>query len=249
MARAPAEPASPEPRYGDFLRLDTLLSLQRESEKAHDAHFFFTVHQVYELQFKIILYELDAAVAAVAADDVPRAVYCLRRVRAVEEILVAQVATLETISPGGFAVLRGTLASSSGLQSVQFREIEFRSGLKDPDYLVTTRMSGPERARLERRLGEPSLWDEFRWLRTRRGDPDLVELYRAEVPGDGLVALAEAMIEHDEGFGLWRSRHVPMVERLIGRRRGTGGSAGVDYLHATTAKRFYPELWELRARV
>ncbi|MQY04656.1 tryptophan 2,3-dioxygenase family protein [Actinomadura macrotermitis] len=249
MSRAPAEPASWEPRYGDFLRLDTLLSLQRESAEAHDAHFFFTVHQVYELQFKIVLYELDAAVAAVAADDIPRAVYCLRRVRAVEEILVAQVATLETISPGGFAALRGTLAGSSGLQSVQFREIEFLSGLKDPDYLTTTRMSEPERTRLERRMAEPSLWDEFRRLRTRQGDPDLVELYRAEVPGDGLVRLAEAMIEHDEGFGLWRARHVPMVERLIGRRRGTGGSAGVAYLHATTAKRFYPELWDLRARV
>ena len=95
-----------EPRYADFLRLDTLLGLQRASDEVHDAHFFFAVHQVYELLFKIILYELDAAVAAVRADAVPRAVYCLRRVRAVEDVMVAQVATLETISPGGFAALR-----------------------------------------------------------------------------------------------------------------------------------------------
>jgi tryptophan 2,3-dioxygenase len=239
--------AKPEPRYGDFLRLDTLLSLQRQSADAHDAHFFFAVHQVYELQFKIILYELDAAVAAVASDDIPRAVYCLRRIRAVEDVLVAQVATLETISPGSFAVLRRTLASSSGLQSVQFREIEFRSGLKDPDYLSTVRMSGPERTRLELRLAEPSLRDEFQRLRQRQGDPDLVTMYRAEIPDDGLIRLAEALLDHDEGFGLWRSRHVHMVERIIGRRPGTGGSAGVAYLRSTIDKRFYPELWELRA--
>jgi tryptophan 2,3-dioxygenase len=236
----------PEPCYGDFLRLDRLLSLQRESADVHDAHFFFTVHQVYELLFKIILYELDAAVAAVAGDDIPRAVYCLRRVRAVEDALVAQVAPLETISPGSFAVLRRTLAASSGLQSVQFREIEFRSGLKNPEYLSSVRMSAAERARLELRLAQPSLWDEFARLRERQGDPDLVMLYRAEVPDGGLVRLAEAMVDHDEGFGLWRARHVLMVERIIGRRPGTGGSAGVAYLRSTVDVRFFPELWELR---
>jgi tryptophan 2,3-dioxygenase len=241
--------AAPEPRYGDFLRLETLLSLQRQSAEVHDAHFFFTVHQAYELLFKIILYELDAAVTAVAGDDIARAVYCLRRIRAVEDVLVAQVATLETISPGSFAVLRRTLASSSGLQSVQFREIEFRSGLKNPAYLSTVRMSGPERARLERRLAEPSLWDEFQRLRQRQGALDLVTLYRAEIPDDGLIRLAEAMVDHDEGFALWRARHVHMVERIIGRRTGTGGSAGVVYLQSTMDKRFYPELWELRALV
>lgn len=239
--------ADPEPRYGDFLRLETLLSLQRQSAQAHDAHFFFTVHQVYELLFKIILYELDAAVAAVSGDDIPRAVYCLRRTRSVEDVLVAQVATLETISPGSFAAVRRTLASASGLQSVQFREIEFRSGLKDPGYLTKVRLSGPERSRLELRLAQPSLRDEFRRLRQRQGDPDLVKLYRAEVPGDRLIQLAEAMVDHDEGFGLWRARHVYMVERIIGRRPGTGGSAGVAYLRSTIDKRFFPELWELRA--
>lgn len=235
-----------DPLYGDFLRLDTLLSLQRESADLRDAHFFFTVHQVYELEFKIILYELDAAVAAVAGDDIPRAVYCLRRIRAVEDVLIAQVAALETISPGSFTRLRRTLARSSGLQSAQFREIEFRSGLKDAGYLASIRVSGPERARLERRLAEPSLWDEFQGLRQRQGNPDLVELYRAEVPDDRLIRLAEAMVDHDEGFGLWRARHVPMVERIIGRQQGTGGSTGVAYLRSTVGKRFYPELWELR---
>lgn len=235
-----------DPSYGDFLRLDQLLSLQRQSEEVHDAHFFFTVHQVNELLFKIILYELDAAVSAVANDDIPRAVYCLRRVRAIEDALVELVPTLETISPGSFAVLRRTLAASSGLQSVQFREIEFRSGLKNPEYLSTVRASVAERARLERRLAEPSLFDEFQRLRQRHGNPDLVKLYGAEIPDDGLIRLAEAMVDHDEGFGLWRARHVHMVERIIGRQPGTGGSAGAAYLRSTTDIRFYPELWELR---
>ncbi|MEV7231867.1 tryptophan 2,3-dioxygenase family protein [Polymorphospora sp. NPDC051019] len=237
---------STEPHYGDFLRLQALLSLQRELPDVHDAHFFFTVHQAYELQFKIILYELDAAVVAVRGDDIPRAVYCLRRVRAMEDALVAQVGTLETISPGSFAVLRRTLGGSSGLQSVQFREIEFLSGQKDPGYLDRLRMSEAERIRLERRLTEPSLWDEFQRLLRRLGDPDLVELYRAEIPDNGLARLAEAMVDHDEGFGLWRVRHVAMVERVIGRRPGTGGSAGVAYLQSTVERRFFPELWAVR---
>lgn len=240
---------APEPCYGDFLRLDQLLSLQRQSAEVHDAHFFFTVHQVYELLFKIILYELDAAVVAVAGDNIPRAVYCLRRVRAIEDVLVAHVPTLETISPGSFAMLRRSLAAASGLQSAQFREIEFRSGLKNSDYFATVRMSAAERARLERRMAEPSLWDEFQRLRQRHGDPDLVKLYQAEIPDGDLISLAEAMIDHDEGLGLWRDRHVYMVERIIGRQRGTGGSAGVAYLRSTTNKRFYPELWELRGQL
>jgi tryptophan 2,3-dioxygenase len=243
---ATSEPATSEPRYGDFLRLDTLLALQCESAEVHDTHFFFTVHQVFELMFKIVLYELDSAVAALGEDQVARAIHFLRRIRAVEDSMVALVPTLETISPGGFAALRSTLAASSGLQSVQFREIEFRSGLKDPAYLRLPNLAGADRLRLRRRLAEPSLWDEFRRLCRRRGDPDLVELYRAEVPDHELVRLAEAMLDHDEGFGLWRSRHVPMVERVIGRRPGTGGTSGAAYLKSTVDKRFYPELWELR---
>jgi len=102
---------------------------------------------------------------------------------------------------------------------------------------------------LGRRLAEPTLWDEFCALRHRYGDPDLVELYRAEVPTHDLVRLAEAMLDHDEGLGLWRSRHVPMVERIIGGRPGTGGSSGVRYLRSTIERKFYPELWELRSRL
>lgn len=245
-----ARPASDhEPLYGELLRLDVLLGLQRESAAAHDAHFFFSVHQVYELLFKIILYELDGAVASVAADDLPRAIYCLQRVRAVEDVMVAAVRAVETISPGSFAVLRRSLASSSGLQSAQFREIEFVSGLKDPGYLERVTLTEAERARLRRRLAQPSLWDEFCALRRRRGNPDLAGLYRAEVPSGDLVRLAEAMLDHDEGLDLWRARHVPMVERVIGTKPGTGGSLGASYLRSTVGTKCYPELWEIRTRL
>ncbi|MBO3741330.1 tryptophan 2,3-dioxygenase family protein [Actinoplanes flavus] len=241
--------AVPEPTYGDFLRLDSLLSLPRESPDVHDAHFFFTVHQAFELLFKIILYELDATVAAVAADDIAVAVHCLRRVRSVEDVMVEQVATLETISPGSYALMRRTLGGASGLQSVQFREIECLSGLKRKNLLATLRMSGAERRRLERRLAEPSLWDEFQRLRARRGNPDLVKLYRSKVPVDEVTVLAEAMLDHDEGITMWRARHVLMVERVIGNSAGTGGSSGVSYLRATCERHFFPELWELRAEL
>jgi tryptophan 2,3-dioxygenase len=244
--RADEQTGTGDPLYGELLRLDVLLGLQREHAGAHDAHFFFAIHQVYELMFKIILYELDGAVAAVAAGQVARAVYCLQRVRAIEDVMVAAVRTLETISPGSFAVLRRTLASSSGLQSAQFREIEIVSGLRDPSYLDRVRMTGTERARLRRRLAQPSLWDEFQALLTRRGNPDLAAAYRAEVPDSELVRLAEAMLDHDEGLDLWRARHVPMVERIIGCKAGTGGSAGVSYLRSTVGRKCYPQLWQLR---
>lgn len=237
------------PLYGELLRLDTLLRLQRESAAVHDEHFFFAVHQTYELLFKIILYELDGAVAAVSGGDVPQAIYCLRRVRAVENVLVTLVGAVETISPAGFAAIRRGLASSSGLQSAQFREIEFVSGLKDPGYLRRVRMTPAERGRLCRRLAEPSLWDAFCALRRRRGDPDLTSMYQAVAADDDLVRLAEAMLDHDEGLDLWRARHVPMVERIIGGKPGTGGSDGVSYLRATVGRKCYPELWELRNKL
>jgi len=232
--------------YADFLHLDTLLSLQRESQEVLDAHFFFTVHQVFELQFKMLLYELDRAVYAIAADDLGRARYCLRRVRAIEDVTVAQLATLETISPGSFAALRRTLASSSGLQSVQYREIEFVSGRKDPDLLSRAGLTEAERGRLAHRLAAPSLWDEFCALLRRRGDPDLLAEYRTEVPCGELAQLAEALVDHDEGMILWRTRHLAMVERIIGGQAGTGGSTGVGYLRAGADTKFFPSLWQLR---
>lgn len=238
------------PPYGAVLRLDELLTWQTPfSSDLHDETFFIAVHQIYELWFRVILHELDAARAHMFADDIPRALYSLRRVRAIEDVLIEQVDTLETISPGSFRTIRTELGASSGFQSAQFREIEFLSGLKDRSYLDQVEVTLVERQRLERRLEEPTLWDAFLALLERRGVTDLLDLLRREVVESDVHALAEALLDHDEGFCLWRSRHVRMVERLIGHKHGTGGSSGASYLQSTVEKRFYLPLWELRTEL
>lgn len=232
--------------YGGFLHLEELLSLQERPTGHHDEVLFFTAHQIYELWFKVLLHELEGARDAMLDGDVPRALYCLRRVRVIERVLSEQVDVLATISPGGFLRFRGGLSSSSGLQSAQFREIEFLSGLKDPAHLDRDDLTDIERKRLEVRLAEPSLKDAFERLCERYGTPDLGEILRQEVVGDELGRVAEALIEHDEGFSQWRYRHLCMVERIIGGRGGTGGSSGAAYLRSTLPKRFFEHLWSLR---
>lgn len=234
------------PRYGDLLRLDDLLALPPKHTDLHDEQLFYVAHMIYELWFKVVLDELEYARDNMYTDDVPRTLYALRRVTSIERVLLEQVHILETISPGSFALLRPSLYQASGMQSVQFREIEFLSGQKDERYLHSAGLPPADRARLSRRLAEPTLGDAFDALREKRGNPDLVELLRAEVPSSDLLAVADALTDHDEAFSLWRSHHVHMVERVIGCKRGTGGSSGVEYLRSTLKKRFFPELWELR---
>lgn len=237
------------PSYADLMRVDDLIALLPPPSDLHDEPVFYAAHMVYELWFKVILDELERARDSIDSDDVPRALHCLRRVHAIERVLIDQVDILETILPGGFALLRPTLHQASGFQSAQFREIEFLSGRKDPHHLHRTDLTASGRARLERRLAEPTLADAFREFRTRRGDPDLVELLRAEVHGSDVLDLAEALIDHDEAFSIWRSRHAYMVERIIGAKPGTGGSSGVSYLRATLNTRFFPELWAMRTQL
>jgi len=232
--------------YGEVLRLDELLTMQEDIAEIPDTRFFITVHQITELWFMVILHELEHARSAIAADDIREACYRLRRIARIEDVLVAQIGAIETLSPAAFAVIRGRLAASSGFQSAQFRELEFISGLKDNRYLELVEVTPAERKRLERRLDEPSLVDVLDDLLARRGDPDLVAVTR----GDGdpeLLALIEGLLDHDEGFARWRAVHALMVERLIGYKPGTGGSSGVDYLQSTTAKRFFPQLWQIRS--
>lgn len=237
------------PSYADLICVDDLLALLPRDADLHDEPLFYAAHMIYELWFKVILHELECARDSIDSDDVPRALYCLRRVHTIERTLIGQVDILETISPGGFALLRPSLHQASGFQSVQFREIEFLSGCKDPRHLRRGDLNVSGRARLERRFAEPTLADAFREFRKRHGDPDLAELLRAEVSDSGVLDLAEALADHDEAFSIWRSRHAHMVERIIGAKPGTGGSSGVGYLRTTLNKRFFPELWEARTRL
>jgi tryptophan 2,3-dioxygenase len=242
-------PASAAPTYSGLLRLDRLLDLPHDLGGQRDGLFFVAVHQVTELWFAVVLAELELARDALLAAEVPPALYALGRVASVERVLVDQLDTLKTISPAGFRSLRGGLASASGFQSVQFREIEFLSGLKDRTYPRRAGLGAAEAGRLHRRLSEPTLWDAFEALLAARGEPDLVRLLRGEVPDDDVLRVAEALLDHDEGFALWRAKHVQMVERLIGQKPGTGGSPGAPYLRSRLPARFFPQLWELRSRL
>jgi tryptophan 2,3-dioxygenase len=224
-----------------------LLQLQRTQTNAHDELLFIVVHQVYELWFKELLYELDAARTAMAAGDAYRAVHYLRRVGAIETVLVAQVSVLETMRPQDFLAFRSELAPASGFQSVQFRAVEFVSGLRDPGYLERLELSEAERSLLEQRLSEPSLWDAWEDLVRLRGSPTLQEIASDRDRYGDLFEVAEALLDHDEALALWRFRHVQMVERQLGSKSGTGGSTGASYLRTTIDKKLFPELWALRS--
>ncbi len=225
---------------------------------AHDELLFITIHQVFELWFKELLFELESVRDLMFEGRSKRARHYLERVHSIENVLITQIPVLETMSPQDFLEFRSHLAPASGFQSVQFREIEFLSGMKDPRYLDRLASSPEERARLERRLEEPTVWDAFLAMLELRGLP--MPSDDEEIRRDSLVRLArerdeftdeffasEALLTHDEFFALWRYRHVLMVERQIGSKTGTGGSTGATYLRSTLDKRFYPELWDLRS--
>jgi tryptophan 2,3-dioxygenase len=194
----------------------------------------------------VVLHELVGARSRIDADDIFYARHLLSRVCVIEKLLVEQIEVLETMSPQDFLAFRSQLAPASGFQSVQFREIEFLSGLKEPAYLARLEATPDEMNRLRRRLEEPSLADAFRMLVRRRGSPPLRDIYTDRERFPDLFDLCEALLDHDETFALWRSRHVLMVERQIGGKPGTGGSSGADYLRSTLGKRFFPELWDVR---
>lgn len=205
------------------------------------------VHQVYELWFKELLHELEAAREAMLAGDAYWAAQYLRRVGAIEQVLVAQVSVLETMRPQDFLAFRAELAPASGFQSVQFREIEFLSGLRDRRYMDRLELGPSERAALEQRLTEPSLWDAWGELLRQHGSPTLRQIAVDREHYGDLFEVSEALLDHDEALGLWRFRHVQMVERQLGSKSGTGGSTGASYLRTTLDKKLFPELWQLRS--
>ena len=224
---------------------------------AHDELLFITIHQVYELWFKQLLFELEAVRNAMLDYRGGRARHLLQRAHAIERVLIEQLPVLETMSPQDFLEFRTHLAPASGFQSVQFREIEFISGLKDERYLDRLVLDDDEVGSLRRRLEEPTLWDAFCAFLEKAGLPmpdENVEVRRSSLltmardPAyEEEYSLSEELMTHDGLFRMWRQRHVLMVERQIGSKTGTGGSTGASYLHTTLDKRFFPELWELRS--
>ena len=245
--------------YGGYLKVPELLSLQqlRSDPPVHDELLFIVVHQAYELWFKQLLFELASVRDHMIAGEDERARHELTRVRAIERVLIEHIEVLETMTPQDFLEFRTLLTPASGFQSVQFREVEFLSGLKDPRYLQDLAAVPDDLARLARRLEEPSVWDGFCSLLERHGlpmpsdDADARRVSLLAIADDrahaALFAVSEGLLDHDESFSTWRYHHVLMVEREIGAKRGTGGSSGVEYLRSTLGKRFFPELWELRS--
>jgi len=260
--------------YASYLQIDELLNLQRlrsggpDHPAEHDETLFIVIHQVYELWFKQILHELGLLQRALEGDDAATALDTFKRILTIMKTLVGQVDVLETMTPVSFSSFRDRLDSASGFQSAQFREVEFVLGKKSRGMVRHHPEGSPGRERLEELLGRPTLWDSFlRFLaghgvsvppehleRDPRGpiEPSraIQDLLLTAYREDHLVRqLCERMVDLDEGLQEWRYRHVKMVERTIGRRTGTGGSAGADYLRKTLFEPLFPDLWEMRSRL
>ena len=255
--------------YGEYLKLDRLLALQepRSDPPQHDELLFIVIHQVYELWFKLLLHEVDRCRQELSGDDLFGAIARFKRLRTVLKTLVEQIDILETMTPLQFLAFRGRLEEASGFQSAQFRALEFVLGHKRPEMLA--HYGDPaERRVLEARLADRTLVDHFYDFLAARGAAVPEELRRRDVrrpvePSPALQAelvrlfrtapdvaiLLELMTDFDEGLQEWRYRHVKMVERTIGTRRGTGGSAGAEYLRTTLFRPVFPDLWAIRQQL
>src|SRR3954453_15632039 len=255
------------PTYGDYLKLDQLLALQQPLSRApeHDEMLFIVIHQVYELWFKEILHEVDYLQELLSRNEGIRAGHTLKRVLTILKVMVAQLDILETMTPREFLSFRDRLESGSGFQSFQFRELEFVLGWKEPRALERYPTGSPAARRLQSRLAAPTLWDAFlRFLATNgiaipaedlerdvtgriEGSAGLrtalIEVYRHH---PALAELCERLGDLDEGLMEGPYRHVKMVQPPIGPRRGTGGSAGAEYLTTTLDQPLFPDLWAIR---
>ena len=245
---------NPPLSYNKYLRVQDLINLQDllSDPAHHDELLFITVHQAYELWFKQILHELDAAIQFLHDDRLPAATRAINRIVDIEKLLVQQIHILETMTPISFLAFRDQLNPASGFQSMQFREIEFSSGLKDEHILREFREDAFASERLRARMDQPSLAEAFYGALAKRGfdvgrpAQAILEILTHFETRYEEFQLAEALMEHDEYFSLWRSHHIKMVERMVGAKPGTGGSEGIGYLKTTLDKKFFPELWEAR---
>jgi tryptophan 2,3-dioxygenase len=253
--------------YADYLKLDRLLDLQqpRSSPPEHDEMLFIVIHQVYELWFKLLLHELEKVKGDFSAGDLYGSVHTFKRCRTIMKTLVGQLDILETMTPMSFASFRDRLETASGFQSVQFRELEFVLGWKRAETLVYYERIPGAVETLRRRLTERSVYDHFYDFLATRGvaiPPELREkdraasaqphphiqaaLLRLYRSAPELAILFELMTDYDEGQQEWRYRHVKVVERTIGSKKGTGGSPGVEFLKRSLFVPAFPDLWAIR---
>ncbi len=252
--------ANPALSYNEYLKVPELIGLQKTLSEptSHDELLFIVIHQTYELWFKQILHEIDASIEWIKGDRTFRANHSLKTVASIGKVVVSQIHILETMAQIGFLEFRDKLNPASGFQSTQFREIEFVSGAKDEPMMNHFKTDAFAYERLSKRFNQPSLADEFWNLLGRQGFAvateeekvrTVVEILRKPEKHADFFIMQDLLIEHDENISLWRYNHVLMVERMLGMKRGTGGSEGGGYLRTTLSKKFFPELWEARTRL
>jgi tryptophan 2,3-dioxygenase len=259
--------------YGDYLGLDQLLSAQRPQSDPpqHDELLFIIQHQTSELWLKLMVHELRSARALLAADDLAPALKRLARIKHIQHTLTGQWSVLATMTPSEYAEIRPFLATSSGFQSAQYREVEFLLGNKDAEMVRVHGHDPAAQEVLARLLAEPSLYDEFLRYLARAGyavpedllerdwsqrhtlHPGLVDLfatvYAAPEAHWGVYETCEELVDVEDNFQEWRFRHLQVVQRTIGQRTGTGGSSGVSFLRRALDLTFFPDLYEVRARI
>jgi len=246
--------------YADYLKLDELLGAQQPLSGLHDEMLFIVIHQTKELWMKEMLHELRFAIDLVQWDRFAEAYKALARVGRIQSVMTLSWDVLSTLTPVDYLKFRDVLGTSSGFQSAQFRELEFRLGIKDERYLGHYPADGEEHDRLRLALEQPSLREAATAALERAGfelgdrsDESVaaawLEVYRDAERWFELYQLAEKLVDIDDALAGWRHKHVLTVERIIGNKRGTGGSAGAPYLRSTLDKRVFPELWALRTEL
>jgi tryptophan 2,3-dioxygenase len=259
---------STEVTYASYLALDDILGAQHPHSDRHDELLFIIIHQTKELWLKQMIAELRLAKAQVRGGELVPAYKGLARVSRIQAVMTMSWDVLATMTPTDYSRFRGVLGSSSGFQSDQFRTVEYLLGLKDGKF-IDYQKDRPEAARaMVAALEQPSLWDdaiaalaragfdvprealERDWTQAYAPDPGIeaawADVYRDADRWWDLYQLAEKLVDLDDAMATWRHKHVLTVERVIGGKRGTGGTAGVKYLQSTVAKRAFPELWSLR---
>jgi tryptophan 2,3-dioxygenase len=257
--------------YGRYLALDRLLTSQRPVSSSHDELLFIVIHQTTELWLKVMVHELRAARRMIASDTLRSSFKMLARVSRIQAQLIQSWDVLSTLTPADYLAFRDRLGPASGLQSHQYRVLECLLGQKRPEMLAIFRHSPEVQAELARELDTPSLYDEAIRLLAKRGmaiaadhlerdwrRPYLADasvraawaqIYRDPAAHWDLYELAEELIDLEDWSRQWRFRHVTTVERIIGRKTGTGGSSGVDYLRRALEVCYFPELWQLRTEL
>ncbi len=244
--------------YAHYLALDDLLGAQHPISDHHDELLFIIIHQTKELWLKQMLHEVGLATALIGDDQFAAAHKALSRVSRIQTVMTLSWDILSTLTPFDYMQFRHVLGSSSGFQSAQFREFEFRLGMKDERFLKLNEGGAEGRRKLEAALAEPSLWEAAIAALDRAGfatsSPAAIAdswltVYRDAERWFDLYGLAEKLVDIDDALVAWRMKHILTVERIIGMKRGTGGSEGAAYLKTTLDKRAFPELWAVRTDI